>query len=32
MTAKAWAEDKEKKAWGELKVVEDALRAVRDEL
>ena len=31
-TAKVRAEDKEKKAWGELRVVEDALRAVRDEL
>ena len=31
-TAKAWVEDKEKKARGELRVVEDALRAVRDEL
>ena len=31
-TAKAKAEDKEKKAWGELRVAEDKLRAVRDEL
>ena len=31
-TAKARAEDKEKKAWGELRVAEDKLRAVGDEL
>ena len=31
-TAKARAEDKEKKARGELRVAEDELRAVRDEL
>ena len=31
-TTKARAEDKEKKARGELRVAEDALRAVRDEL
>ena len=31
-TVKARAEDKEKKARGELRVTEDALRAVRDEL
>ena len=31
-TTKARSEDKEKKAWGELRVVEDALRVVRDEL
>ena len=31
-TAKAQAEDKEKKARGELRVAEDELRAVRDEL
>ena len=30
--AKAQVEDKEKKARGELRVVEDELRAVRDEL
>ena len=30
--AKVQAEDKEKKARGELRVVEDALRAVRDKL
>ena len=32
MIVKARAKDKEKKAWGELRVVEDALWAVRDEL
>ena len=31
-TEKARAEDKEKKAWGELRVAEDKLRVVRDEL
>ena len=31
-TAKVRAQDKEKKAWGELRVAEDELRAVRDEL
>ena len=31
-TAKAWAEDKVKKARGELKVSENALWAVKDEL
>ena len=31
-TEKARAEDKEKKAWGELRVTEDKLRVVRDEL
>ena len=31
-TAKAWAEDRERKARGELRVAEDALQAVRDEL
>ena len=31
-TAKARAEDREKKARGELRVVEDKLRAIRDEL
>ena len=31
-TARARAEDKEKKAWGELRVAEDKLRAVRDDL
>ena len=31
-TAKAWAEDKEKKARGKLRVAEDELREVRDEL
>ena len=31
-TAKVRAEDKEKKAWGELRVTEDELRAVRNEL
>ena len=32
MTTKARAEDKEKKARGELRVVEDELRVARDEL
>ena len=32
MTTKARAEDKEKKARGELRVAEDELRAARDEL
>ena len=32
MTSKAQAEDKEKKAQGELRVTEDVLRAVKDEL
>ena len=31
-TAKVRAKDKEKKAWGELRVAEDELRAVKDEL
>ena len=31
-TVKVRAEDKEKKAQGELRVIEDGLRAVRDEL
>ena len=31
-TAKVRAEEKEKKAWGELRVAEDELRAVKDEL
>ena len=32
VTGKARAQDKENKAWGELRAAEDALRAVRDEL
>ena len=31
-TTKAWAEDKEKKAQGELRVIEDGLQVIRDEL
>ena len=32
LTARAWAEDREKKAWKDVKVAEDELRLAREEL